>query len=130
MSHARDEEGPNRQTDEFGNPISQPSTTAMYGAPSAKGGATFGMSTGDADAFKTGYYGGEPQQGHRPRPDVRPGTDPTQRRGSTTGEYGTAGIGLMDGAKEKLNNIGGFKEDPGHVTTTGEPMEAYKGAHL
>ncbi|KNA09866.1 hypothetical protein SOVF_149540 [Spinacia oleracea] len=92
----------------------------MYGGPSAKGGASFGLSTGDPEAFMTGYYGGQP------RPQVRPGTDPTQRRGTTTGEYGTAGIGLMDRAKEKLGEIGGFKEDLGHITTTGEPMEASK----
>lgn len=127
MSHARDEQGPTRQTDEFGNQLPQPSTTAMYGGPSTKGGASFGLSTGDADAFTTGYYGGQPQQEHQPRAQPQPGTDPTSRRGTTTGEYGTSGIGLMDRAKEKLGEIGGFKENPGHVTTAGEPMETSKG---
>uniref|UniRef100_A0A803N6I8 Uncharacterized protein n=1 Tax=Chenopodium quinoa TaxID=63459 RepID=A0A803N6I8_CHEQI len=62
MSHAKVEEGPTGQTDEFGNQLPQPSTTAMYGGPRAEGDASFGLCTGDHEAFKTGYYGGTPQQ--------------------------------------------------------------------
>uniref|UniRef100_A0A803M6E2 Uncharacterized protein n=1 Tax=Chenopodium quinoa TaxID=63459 RepID=A0A803M6E2_CHEQI len=123
MSHAKVEEGPTRKIDEFGNQLPQPSTTAMYGGPSAEGGASFGLSTGDHEAFKTGYYGGTPQDQLTAHEQPGADVDPTQRRGTTTGEYGTAGVGLMDRAKEKLGELGGFAEDPGHVNTTGKHME-------
>ncbi|GMG98497.1 hypothetical protein Nepgr_000337 [Nepenthes gracilis] len=88
-----------------------PGTTVVYGgaATDGEGGESYAGSTGGSNV-------GPGSQRSRP---VRENYDPTQRRGTTTGEYGKTGIGLMDRAKDKLADVGGFKDEPGHTTTTG-----------